>query len=254
MVECDIINNSLGRGEQRDMHGFIAEVAEVGAENAERLVQGLAEDAQWVNDNGPADLLRGGVEIRQKFVESGGRFSLGAAAMHMDKYLSFAAGGNVYQIPANHYETVKMLYEMPQEMAEKVLSCTGDGSSLRQWRQVHSFFDERGVGIDPLEPAWFEYKDVQASAIEGSLDREKEAIRDLDQKARADIYDANKPTLFEGAEAASVAAVAEVLASFALEAVKHKKAGKDIRDFIGEDQKEIAAPMGFGTFKGAVRG
>lgn len=63
MVECDIINNGLGRGGQRGMHGFIAEVAEVGAENAESLVQGLAEDAQWVNDNGPAYLLRGGVEI-----------------------------------------------------------------------------------------------------------------------------------------------------------------------------------------------
>lgn len=172
----------------------------------------------------------------------------------MDKYSSFAARGNAYQIPANHHETVKMLYEMPQEMAEKALSCTGDGPSLRQWRQVHNFFDERGVGIGLLEPAWFEYKDVQASEIEGSLDREKEAIRDLDQKARAGIYDANKPTLPEEAKAASVAAVAEGLTSFASEVVKRKKVDKDIRAFTGEDWKEIAASTGFGTFKGTVRG
>lgn len=82
----------------------------------------------------------------------------------------------------------------------------------------------------------------------------REAIRDLDQKARAGIYDANKPTLPEEAKAASVAAVAEGLTSFASEVVKRKKADKDIRAFTGEDWKEIAASTGFGTFKGTVRG
>ena len=38
----DIVNNGLGRGGERGMHGFIAEVAEVGIGNARELIEGRA--------------------------------------------------------------------------------------------------------------------------------------------------------------------------------------------------------------------
>ncbi len=68
------------------MHGFIAEIAEVGIGNARRQILGHEADYRRVNDNGPVDLIRGSVEIQQKFVAAGGRFSLGAIAVHLEKY------------------------------------------------------------------------------------------------------------------------------------------------------------------------
>ena len=68
------------RGGNKGVHGFIAEVAECGLENAQSLVHGDKPAMEWVNDNGPADLLRDGVEIQVKFVNAGGKFSLDAVA------------------------------------------------------------------------------------------------------------------------------------------------------------------------------
>ena len=66
------------RGGARGMHGFIAEVAEVGIGNARNLLVGLPADYEWVNNNGAVDIFRAGVPIQQKFVESGGMYSLDA--------------------------------------------------------------------------------------------------------------------------------------------------------------------------------
>ena len=41
------------RGGARGMHGFIAEVAEVGIGNARNLLVGLPADYEWVNNNEP---------------------------------------------------------------------------------------------------------------------------------------------------------------------------------------------------------
>lgn len=41
------------RGGNKGVHGFIAEVAECGLENAQSLVHGDKPVMEWVNDNGP---------------------------------------------------------------------------------------------------------------------------------------------------------------------------------------------------------
>lgn len=71
------------------MHGFIAEVAEVGVRNARNLVNGMPADTEWINNNGPADLIRNGIQIQQKFVQSGGKLSLNAVEEHLRKYPDF---------------------------------------------------------------------------------------------------------------------------------------------------------------------
>ena len=57
------------RGGDKGIHGFIAEAAEVGIENAKKLIEGLNASCKWLNDNGPADFQRDGIDIQQKFVE-----------------------------------------------------------------------------------------------------------------------------------------------------------------------------------------
>lgn len=77
------------RGGSKGVHGFIAEVAECGLENAQNLVHGDKPVMEWVNDNGPTDLSRNGVKIQVKFVNAGGKFSLNAVAAHLKKYPDF---------------------------------------------------------------------------------------------------------------------------------------------------------------------
>ena len=102
------------RGGNKGVHGFISEVAECGLENAQSLVHGEKPVMEWVNDNGPADLLRNGVEIQVKFVNAGGKFSLDAVAAHLQKYPDFLDKDGIYQIPKDHLDTVRSLYEMPK--------------------------------------------------------------------------------------------------------------------------------------------
>lgn len=80
------------RGGINGMHGFIAEVAECGIENARNLVQGKAETCFWINDNGPTDLVRNGVEIQQKFYNDGRNLSLQAIKKHLENTLIISKG------------------------------------------------------------------------------------------------------------------------------------------------------------------
>ena len=59
-IDLEVITSN--RGGVKGMHGFIAEVAEVGVGNARSQILGEGAVYQWVNDNGPVDLMRGGVE------------------------------------------------------------------------------------------------------------------------------------------------------------------------------------------------
>ena len=59
IIERDIVNNGNGRGGQKGMHGFIAEIAECGIGNARSQIQGKMPSYEWINDNGPEDLKRG---------------------------------------------------------------------------------------------------------------------------------------------------------------------------------------------------
>ena len=87
----DTMNKALGsvkdliesnRGGEKGMHGFIAEIAEVGIGNAKNQIKGMEAEYEWVNNNGPVDLIRNGVCIQQKFVQTGGHFSLNAIKDH----------------------------------------------------------------------------------------------------------------------------------------------------------------------------
>ena len=246
-----------GRGGQDGMHGFIAEVAEVGVNNARRLIVGEKADMMWVNDNGPADLQRqvgdAVVNIQQKFVGYGGRFSLGAIADHLQKYPDFVAEGGKYQIPSDHYERVKALFEMSKIEAGK-LSRSGDGPSYKDWERVQEFFKETGLGIEDLEPSKLSYKEVQRSVIDNTLKQEQEHIKETDQRRRDQAYQESLPSLKEGVKVTAAAAVIEGGTTFVMAVRAKTKEGKRIREFEQDDWVEILGDSGKGLSKGSVRG
>lgn len=245
---------ATNRGGVKGMHGFIAEVAEVGVGNARSQILGKGSAYQWVNDNGHVDLIRAGVEIQQKFVAAGGRFGLGAIAEHLQKYPDFVNSGGKYQIPGDHFEVIQKLHAMQPEEASKVLTRVGDGPSLKDWERVQAFFAEGSVGIESLEPSNLEYHEVQRGVYGVTLEAEKDSLRSTDQSIRDDAYQQSRPTLRQGAKATVVAAAVESGTVFVLAVVQKRREGTKLKEFTGEDWIDIAGETGFGLVKGGVRG
>lgn len=254
-IEIEIVERN--RGGLDGMHGFIAEVAEVGVSNARRLVVGKAADMEWINDNSPADLRRqvgdAFVDIQQKFVNSGGRFSLGAIYEHLQKYPDFVTDGGKYQIPSDHYEKVKSLFEMSREEAGK-LSRSGEGPSFKDWEHVQEFFKDSGLSIDDLEPSKLSYKEVQRGVYNSTLEKEQGRIEETDRKLRDQAYQESLPSLKEGAKATAAAAAIEGGTAFAMAVRAKTKDGKRIKEFGQEDWADVLGESGKGLAKGGVRG
>lgn len=251
-IDLEVVTSN--RGGVKGMHGFIAEVAEVGVGNARSQILGEGAVYQWVNDNGPVDLMRGGVEIQQKFVAAGGRFGLGAVAEHLEKYPDFVTSGGKYQIPSDHFDVIRKLHDMPREEAGRLLTRNGDGPSFRDWERVQAFFDKGSVGIESLEPSTLDYHEVQRGVYESTLGAEKDALRSADQTLREDAYQASRPKLKEGAKASLVAAAVEGGTAFVMAVVQKRREGKKLKDFTGDDWTEIAGDTGLGAVRGGVRG
>ncbi|WP_449372662.1 hypothetical protein [Arthrobacter psychrolactophilus] len=226
---------ATNRGGNKGMHGFIAEIAEVGVGNARERIFGNADVYQWVNDNGPVDMIRGGIDIQQKFVASGGRFSLGAVTEHLAKYPGYVKNGGRYQIPRDHFEAIRKLHSMSTEDAGKLLSRSGEGPSFTDWQRVQKAFSNGSIGIDSIEPSKLEYREVQKRVYEATLQAEKNSLESTDQALRETAYQRSLPKLQEGLKATVVAAVVEGGTTFVLAVTAKRREGTRLQDFSTED-------------------
>ena len=233
------------RGGAKGIHGFIAETAEVGIENARNLIKGLDAVCKWINDNGRADILKNGVEIQLKFVRSGGHFGLEAVRAHLKDYPDFIRNGGKYQLPKDFYDDLQKILALSQEEAAK-----GPTSTYRLWKWVHSFFEETGISPDDLEASVLDYSAAQVGKIDKTIQQEENNIRAEDQRRRNDAYEASKPTLQEGVRAAGVSAAMEGGTTFCLGVWKKRRQGRRLSAFTAEDWKDV----GIDTAKGAIRG
>jgi hypothetical protein len=252
----DIIQSTIierNRGGVAGMHGFIAEIAECGIGNARQLIEGKASNYSWINDNGPVDLVRDGIEIQQKFVNSGGYLSLKAIKEHLTKYPEFTSNGGVYQVPSNHYEKIKYLLDMPKEVADKMPTSAGE-FSLKQWKEVHLFFESGEMDFKSIESSILSYDSVQVNRIEKTIETEKVEIKKTDEIKREAAYEKSLPTFKEGIKATVISSIFEGGTAFCMGIVKKKKAGKKIADFNESDWVDVLGESGRGTIKGGIRG
>ncbi|MCH9275224.1 hypothetical protein JS533_002890 [Bifidobacterium amazonense] len=241
------------RGGDRGVHGFIAEVAECGIENARSMLRGQSPICRWVNDNGAADLARDGVNIQVKFVQSGGRYSLNAVLDHLKKYPDFVDDSGIYQIPKDYYGTIRRLYGMTRPEAVRLVK-GADGASYSDWEKIQEYFHSTGLRIDDLEPSDFSYAEVQRDAIDGAMKARKTVLADEDRRIRESAYRASRPSMAEGAKATVIGAAMEGATTFAL-AVRRRAMGRGgLRELTQDDWVAIAKESGLGLAKGGVRG
>lgn len=252
-ISRDIVNNGKGRGGQYGMHGFIAEVAECGIGNAREQIEGKAPIYEWINDNGPEDLRRGATLIQQKFVNGGGHLSLQAIHMHLNDYPDFLDNGGIYQISEDHYEKIKWLLSISEKEANKVPTSTGE-FSLKQWKEVHDFFESGDIPLDKLEPSKLRYDEVQKDSYEQTFSREKDSLKKQNQERKEQAYIKSKPTFAEGAKATAAAAAIEGTMTLCMAIAEKKKDGRKLSEFSEGDWKDIVGSTGNGTLKGSIRG
>lgn len=252
-IENDIVHKGLGRGGIKGMHGFIAEVAECGIGNARSAIEGKIPVYQWINDDGPIDLIRGVELIQQKFSNAGNHLSLRAILQHYHQYPDYLSQGLKYQIPKDHYDRIMWLLSIPEEQANKMPTQTGE-FSLDQWKEVHNFFNNGPIPLEKIEPSVLEYKDVQRGTYQQTFETEKKHLVTRNEERRYQAYQNSKPTFSEGAKATAASAAIEGCTELCLAIAQKRKEGKKFTEFSKEDWIEIAGESGIGTVKGGVRG
>lgn len=252
-INKEIIFNGAGRGGHNGMHGFIAEIAECGIGNARSQIIGNAPNYEWINDNGMVDLKRGTAEIQQKFVQSGGHLSLNAIRDHYNKYPDYLDGNRLYQIPKDHYDKIKYYLSINKEEAYKMPTQTGE-FSLKQWKEVHNFFEKGDIPFQKIEPSTLRYGEVQRGTIDKTIHKEEISIKQKNRKLRDSAYEKSKPTFNEGVKTTALSGFIEGGTTFTLKLVEKRKTGKQFQDFDEEDWKKILGETSKGTFKGGFRG
>ena len=243
----------VGRGGEKGMHGFIAEVAEVGIGNARKAIHGEDRIYDWVNDNGPHDIQIGDTLYQMKFVQGGGSFSLSAIAAHLEKYPDYLEQGHKYIIPQDFYEKVQRLLNLDEAQASK-LTNFGEGLTRRDWQKVHNFFEQNKISIDDIEPSQLNYDEVQQASIAQTMDREEASIRQENEQLRNKAYEESKPTLGQAVQATAASAGIEGGMAFAMAISKKIREGKRLADLTSDDWSEVARASGSGTAKGGIRG
>lgn len=243
----------VGRGGERGMHGFIAEVAEVGIGNARRAIHGDDRIYDWINDNGPHDIQIGDFLYQMKFVQGGGCFSLNAVAAHLEKYPDYLEQGYKYMIPKDFYEKFRCLLDLDEAQAAK-LANSGEGLTRREWQKVKDFFDQHDISTDDIEPSQLNYDEVQQVTIVQTMDDEEVSIRKEDERLRNEACDKSKPTLGQAVHVTAVSAAIEGGMSFAMAVAEKIREGKKLRDLTSEDWADIAKASGSGAVKGGIRG
>ena len=251
-----IIDSNRGGG--KGIHGFLAEAAEAGIENAKQLIQGLKPACEWVNNNGPADLCRNGVEIQQKFVKE--FFSLtknGGVLEHLSDYSDFLVKGGKYQIPKDFYDKIMKLLAMPQEEAAKLVTNSPEGQAgftYANWKKIQEIFKSGILKPEDLEPSVFDYNDVQKSVIEQSLKKEENKILETDRQRREAAYKESRPTIKQGTQATAVSAALEGGMAFCLGVAQKRKQGKGLTEFTKDDWKDVGLDTAKGSAQGGIRG
>lgn len=241
------------RGGKTGIHGFIAEAAEVGIDNARKNILGNPADNVWLDDNSKFDINRAGQYLQMKFYQSGDGLSLGAIKTYFDTCPDGLRDKVEFLIPKDQYSKLIKYFNMPESQANKLPTSNGE-FSYKQWKAVHEFFKENDIPIEKIHPSHLKYGEVQVGSYEATMEREKHSLKRTNQKIKDNLHQKSKPTFHEGAKAAGAGAIAEGGMNFVLAVRRRCSDGKRISDLKEDDWNIIMKETGVGVVKGGVRG
>ena len=242
---CSVIMSN--RGGVTGVHGFIGERAQVYIANALSTVEGNGTHYRLLDDNGPVDYLRDNIPIQQKAYNPGNKLGLPPVGVHSKMYPDFVQNGGIYHVPRDGHAKYLRYLGIDKEAAGKLRK-----TELRMWRNVHKFAEEHPEV--KLEPMLVSYDEIQAGAIEDTLDSFEKR---LDEKRDARINKAvkdSKATVREGFRVTAFSSILEGGADGLVCIANKKRNGKPVSEFSRADWHDVGLTTAKGTGKGAARG
>lgn len=243
------------RGGEYGGHGFIAEFAEAGVENAKRSLDGLRNIAKVLNDNGKADLHIGKQDVQVKFYNNLSN-ELKQSEHYRDMKMMF---------PKDHFEIFEKIAN-----GETDITYRGNKLKLSTVEHIKKLLDEeseiRGEPVSKwMKSANLRYDEVQKESIHETLKRERNTIKENISKSEKEIkdrteqeknlaYDKAKPTLGEATKVAAGAAAVQGGIKLSMYVYNQHKNGKELWEFGLEDWKEAGLETGKGVLKGGISG
>ena len=96
------------------------------------------------------------------------------------------------------------------------------------------------------------YDEVQKDSYEQTFSKEKDNLKQQNQKRKEQAYIKSKPTFAEGAKTTATAATIEGTMSLCMAIAEKKKDGRKVSEFSEGDWKDIVGSAGKGTLKGSI--
>lgn len=240
------------RGGTQRVHGFLAEIMENGFDNADKLFHGDEKTSFWVNNNGPSDLIKDGVDVQLKFIRSAPG-CLDAITEHLDTYPDFLRYGK-YMIPRDMYQKIEYYLSISEAQANKMPTSTGE-FSLKDWKKINEFFSDGKVPLNKIEPASFDYSDSQLGKYESTIQTKIDSTIEKEQEIESSIKFAHRATAAEAIKVGATSAAFSGAATFISEIfLTKKRTKKTVSEFTDEEWNLILKKTGLGTAKGAVQG
>ncbi len=231
------------------MHGFIAEVAEVGVGNARARIVGEAARYGWVNDNGPVDLLRDGVEIQQKFVAAGGRLGRGRSASTSTSIRTSSGTVESTRSPRTIRDHPR-LHAMSATDARASSSrgpVTARRTGLASRPSVLRYRTSRR-GLPRAICARLRGRPTRL--VHGPLESEKDSLRATARSQRAGASAAGRASIREAGKATIAAGAVEGVTTFVTAVVRKHRAGTPLAQFTDGDWTEGPRRIGSGRREG----
>lgn len=69
-----------------------------------------------------------------------------------------------------------LFFNAKNSLANKMPTSTGE-FSLKQWKEVHDFFESGDIPLDKIEPSKLRYDEVQKDSYEQTFSKEKEIVQ-----------------------------------------------------------------------------
>jgi hypothetical protein len=243
------------RGGATGLHGFIAEFAETGIENAKDALEGLKASTQILNNNGPADLLVNGNAVQMKYY----------ANLKDEIEVSSHYRSMEMMLPKDHFEILNRILNN-----EKDIYFQGNKLSTRKINNIKQLIDNeskiRGESFDQwAKPANLRYSQVQKGKINETLDTEIKEIKNKASKERKSIkkqsssdklaaLQKSNQTIKEGVKSAGVAALFGGGVEFSMDVYKKHTEGKEIWEYDSEDWKQIGLATSETAIKSGISG
>jgi hypothetical protein len=243
------------QGSINTKHGKIAEVAEVGINNAQNRVVG--KSPEYTLEADPAshiDYYKNGNPIQSKFVQT--NLSVDAINKHLLENPNFLSGqGGSYNIPRDHFEKIQEWRKLSPSDLNNLPSSEGGDVARRVIKKITDFEQTNNVKFeDVVRPSQTTYDEVQLGKVSDTIDNKEQELIEVDEAERQKYKLQAKASLKEGLKVAGIAAAIDGVLSFGATVVSKLKQGKKLSEFTDDDWKEIFKETGIGVVRGGVIG